>query len=129
MQPDPISSQKRRFAPRADQALASLPNTTPVPPAVAEIVAQYVELARNFRPQGAHYLENHRGHLMFVKPEERPFVSAELIRLTTVTATEQEIRDRIAALFAAGYDEIAIQIVPGQEHAIEDWGKIRRAFA
>ena len=66
---------------------------------------------------------------MFVKPEERPFVTADLIRLTTFAATETEIKDRIAALAAAGYDEIAIQIVPGQEHAIEDWGKIRRAFA
>ena len=55
----------------------------PMPPAVAEAVAGYVELARNFTPQGAHYLENHRGHLMFVKPEERPFVTAELIRRTT----------------------------------------------
>ena len=73
--------------------------------------------------------KHHRGHLMFVKPEERPFVTAELIRLTTITETEKEIEDRIAALFAAGYTEIAVQIVPGQEHALEDWGKIRRAFA
>jgi hypothetical protein len=40
---------------------------------------------RKFTPQGAHYLENHRRHLMFVKPDERPFVTAELIRLTTFT--------------------------------------------
>jgi 5,10-methylenetetrahydromethanopterin reductase len=65
---------------------------------------------------------------LFVKPEERPFVTAELIRLTTITASEKEIKARIAALFAAGYSEIAIKIVPGQEHAIEDWDKIRRAF-
>ncbi len=96
---------------------------------MAETVAGYIELARGFRPQGAHYLENHRGHLMFVKPEERPFVTADLIRLTTFAATERELKERIAALAAAGYGEIAIQIVPGQEHAIEDWGKIRRAFA
>ena len=25
--------------------------------------------------------------------------------------------------------QVAIQILPGQEHAIEDWGRIRRAFA
>jgi 5,10-methylenetetrahydromethanopterin reductase len=100
-----------------------LPNTTPVPPSIASGVAAYVELARGFRPQGAHYLENHRGYLMFVKPEERPFAAAELIRQTTITATEPEIKERIAALFAAGYTEIAIQMVPGQEHAIKDWGK------
>jgi 5,10-methylenetetrahydromethanopterin reductase len=113
----------------ADAALAGLPNTTPVPPAVADSVARYIELARGFRPQGAHYLENHRGHLMFVKLEERPFVTAELIRQTTFTATEKELKERIAALAEAGYSEIAFQIIPGQEHAIEDWGRIRRAFA
>ena len=101
----------------------------PMPPAVDAAVAGYVELARNFTPQGAHYLENHRGHLMFVKPEERPFVTAELIRRTTYTATENELKERFAALAEAGYSEIAIQIVPGQEHAIEDWGRLRRAFA
>jgi 5,10-methylenetetrahydromethanopterin reductase len=101
----------------------------PMPPAVAESVAGYIELARKFTPQGAHYLENHRGHLMFVKPEERRFVTAELIRRTTLTATEKELKERIAALADAGYTEIALQIVPGQEHAIEDWGRVRRAFA
>ncbi len=113
----------------ADAALMGWPAMAAMPPAVAEAVAGYVALARSFRPQGAHYLENHRGHLMFVKPEERPFVTADLIRLTGFAATEKELKDRIGALADAGYSEIAIQIVPGQEHAIEDWGRIRRAFA
>jgi 5,10-methylenetetrahydromethanopterin reductase len=113
----------------ADAALMGLPTIAAIPEQVAETVAGYVELARGFRPQGAHYLENHRGHLMFVKTEERPFVTADLIRLTTFAATEKELKNRIDALALAGYTEIAIQIVPGQEHAIEDWGKIRRAFA
>jgi 5,10-methylenetetrahydromethanopterin reductase len=112
----------------ADATLAGFPNIAPVPPSLADTVAGYVELARRFRPQGAHYLENHRGHLMFVKPEERPFVTAELIRATTLTGTEKEIKERFAALAEAGYSEIAIQIIPGHEHAIEDWGRIRRAF-
>ncbi len=113
----------------ADAALLGWPAIAAVPPAVADTVASYVELARQFRPQGAPYLENHRGHLMFVKPEERPFVTADLIRLTTFAATERELKERFAGLAAAGYREIAIQIIPGQEHAIEDWGRIRRAFA
>ena len=66
---------------------------------------------------------------MFVKPEERPFITAELIRLTTFAATERELKERFARLTDAGYAEVAIQILPGQEHAIEDWGRIRRAFA
>jgi 5,10-methylenetetrahydromethanopterin reductase len=113
----------------ADAALMGWPAIAAIPAALADTVAAYVELARSFRPQGAHYLENHRGHLMFVKPEERPFVTADLIKLTGLAATENELKARIGALADAGYSEIALQIVPGQEHAIEDWGKIRRAFA
>jgi 5,10-methylenetetrahydromethanopterin reductase len=113
----------------ADAVLSGWPTFAPVPAGLADTVAGYVELARKFTPQGAHYLENHRGHLMFVKPEERPFVTAELIRRTTYTATEKELKDRFAALAAVGYSEIAVQIIPGQEHAIEDRGRIRHAFA
>lgn len=113
----------------ADQALGGLPPMATLPPALADTIAGYVELARSFGPQGAHYLENHRGHLMFVKPEERRFVTADLIRATTITGSETEIKATLAGFAAAGYGEVAIQIVPGQEHAIEDWGRIRRAFA
>ena len=112
----------------ADQALAGLPPMATLPEGLSETIAGYVEAARGFRPQGAHYLENHRGHLMFVKPEERRFVTPDLIRATTITGSEGEVRARVAALAAAGFSEIAVQIVPGQEHAIEDWGRIRRAF-
>lgn len=113
----------------ADEALAGLPNTSAVPESVAGDVDGYVELARGFEPAHAPYLMNHRGHLMFVKPEERPFVSAELIRQSSFTATERELKERIGALRDAGYSQFTVQIVPGQEQAIEDWGRLRRAFA
>jgi hypothetical protein len=31
-------------------------------------------------------------------------------------------------LAAAGFNQVVFSIPPGQEHAIEDWGRIRRAF-
>ena len=46
----------------ADAALSGRPSLAPVPEALAETFAGYVELARQFTPQGASYLENHRGH-------------------------------------------------------------------
>jgi len=113
----------------ADEALSGLPNISPVPASCREAVEGYVALARGFEPKDAPYLENHRGHLMFVKPEERPFVTAELIRISSFTATEAELKRRIGDLRDAGYTEFTVQIVPGQEQAIEDWGRIRRAFA
>jgi len=113
----------------ADEALAGMPNSSPPPAAVADAVAGYVALARGFEPADARYLANHRGHLMFVKPEERPFVTAELIRRTTFTGTERDLYGRIEALEQAGYTSFTIQIVPGQEDAIEDWARIKRYFA
>jgi 5,10-methylenetetrahydromethanopterin reductase len=112
----------------ADEALAGQPNTSPVPPVVAEEVAGYVEVARRFEPADARYLTNHRGHLLFVKPEERRFVTSALIRETTFTGTEAALTERLAALRDAGYTQFAVQLVPGQERAIEDWARIMRAL-
>lgn len=112
----------------ADEALSGLPNISPVPESCRAAVEGYVALARGFEPKDAPWLENHRGHLMFVKPEERPFVTGELIRISSFTATEAELKRRIGDLRDAGYTEFTVQIVPGQEQAIEDWGRIMRAF-
>jgi 5,10-methylenetetrahydromethanopterin reductase len=111
----------------ADEALSGLK------PGVAMLktpeIDGYIELMRTFKPDDARYLENHRGHLMYVKPEEKKFVTAKMITETSFTATEGEIRKRIAALRDSGYSQFTMQLVPGQEKAIEDWGRIRKAFA
>ena len=66
---------------------------------------------------------------MFVRPDERPFITAEMIRGTSFTGTEREIDKRGRAACAdAGFSQAVVSIPPGQEHAIEDWGRIRRAF-
>ncbi|HET6305542.1 MAG TPA: LLM class flavin-dependent oxidoreductase [Rhodopila sp.] len=113
----------------ADEALAGLPNTSPVPPELAEPVAGYIQLARRFEPADARYLTNHRGHLMAVKPLERRFVTAEMIRRTTFTGTEADLRERIGALRDGGYTQFTVQLVPGQEAAVEDWARVKAAFS
>jgi 5,10-methylenetetrahydromethanopterin reductase len=95
---------------------------------IRDEVDGYLELARHFEPPDARYLFNHRGHFVFVKPEEKKFISAELIRRTTFTATEQELTQRIEALHSAGWNQIVIPIVPGQEAALEDWARVKAAF-
>jgi 5,10-methylenetetrahydromethanopterin reductase len=111
----------------ADEALVGLK------PGVAMLrtpeIDGYIELMRGFQPADARYLENHRGHLMYVKPEEKRFVTAKMIAETSFTASEAEIRRRIDELRAAGYTQFTIQLVPGQEAAISDWARIRKAFA
>jgi 5,10-methylenetetrahydromethanopterin reductase len=112
----------------ADQALSGLRNSAPLPPQFRDMTAKYVEMVRGYGPQGAYYLSNHRGHLMFVRPDERPYLTAELISHATWTATAPELIERIAAVETAGFNQIVFSILPGQEHAVEDWGRIRRAF-
>ncbi|HEY8288585.1 MAG TPA: LLM class flavin-dependent oxidoreductase [Acetobacteraceae bacterium] len=112
----------------ADLDMEGWKNTSPVPPSVEPLVNGYVAMARTFEPADARYLTNHRGHFVFVKPEERQFVNADLIRSTTFTAGEQELKQRIEALRGAGWSQIVIAVTPGDERAIEDWARIKRAF-
>ena len=112
----------------ADTALAGHPTPLAMRPEFAPSVEAYVAHARNFKPADAYYLSNHHGHLMFVRPDERPFITAEMIRQTSFIGTVADLTQRVAALADAGFNQVVFSIPPGQEHAIEDWGRIRRAF-
>ncbi|MFL5282220.1 MAG: LLM class flavin-dependent oxidoreductase [Rhodopila sp.] len=112
----------------ADTALAGYPTPLAMRPEFAEQVEAYIAHARSFQPANAYYLANHQGHLMFVRPDERPFITADMIRKTSFTGTEREIKARLEGLQAAGFTQVVISIPPGQEPMIEDWGRIRRAF-
>ena len=112
----------------ADLDMEGWKNSSEVPPSTQASIDGYVAVARGFEPSDARYLMNHRGHFLFVKPEERPFVTAELIRRTTFTAPEQELTQRVEALRDAGWKQLVFPITPGEEDAIEDWARIARAF-
>jgi 5,10-methylenetetrahydromethanopterin reductase len=112
----------------ADTELAGYPSPLAMRPEFAAAVAGYVEHARNFEPRDAYYLSNHRGHLMFVRPDERAFLTAEMIRGTSFVGTLPDLTRRVGGLRDAGFDQVVFSIPPGQEHAIEDWGRLRRAF-
>ncbi|HET7883997.1 MAG TPA: LLM class flavin-dependent oxidoreductase [Acetobacteraceae bacterium] len=112
----------------ADTALAGHPTPLAMRPEFAASAEAYVAHARNFQPPEAYYLANHRGHLMFVRPDERPFITAEMIRRTSFVGTLAEVTRRVGALADSGFTQVVFSIPPGQEHAIEDWGRVRRAF-
>jgi 5,10-methylenetetrahydromethanopterin reductase len=112
----------------ADVDMEGWLNTSPVPDSVKHVLQGYVEAARKFEPANARYLMNHTGHCVAIKPEENRFVTAELIRQTTFTGQEQHIKQRIEAMRDGGLSQLVIPIVPGHEAAVEDWGRIARAF-
>jgi 5,10-methylenetetrahydromethanopterin reductase len=111
----------------ADTVLAGHPAPLAMRPEFAASAEAYVAHARGF-DSAAYYLSNHRGHLMFVRPDERPFITAEMVRRTSFIGTAADLTRRIGALADAGFGQVVFSIPPGQEHAVEDWGRIRRAF-
>jgi 5,10-methylenetetrahydromethanopterin reductase len=96
----------------------------PMPPQLAPLVERYREVYSRYEPADARYLSNHRGHLMFLRPEEQPFCTADLIRSTTFTATQTELRERIRALAALGYNHFAVHIRHRQPQMLEEWADV-----
>jgi 5,10-methylenetetrahydromethanopterin reductase len=112
-----------------DEVTMGLPNSGKLPDWLADLTQRYIQTAAGFEPEEpARYLVNHRGHLMFVRDEERPFITAALIRHTSWTGTQAELIEQIGQLRDAGYHQFTIQLIPGAENAIEDWAKIKAAF-
>lgn len=95
-----------------------------LPPDLRPALEAYRRLHETYEPADARYLELHRGHLMRLRPEEERFVTPELIALATFTGSRDQLRDRVRLLAAAGYDQLAVQLVPGHEQAIEDWAEV-----
>lgn len=93
-------------------------------PALQELFTEYRALYETYTPPDARYLTLHRGHLMFVRPDEDRFATADVMRTFTSTGTAAEQRDRIRRLKEAGYDEFVVQVTPGQEEMLDDWTRV-----
>lgn len=87
---------------------------------LSNLIAAYLEQHDKFQPEDARYLQNHRGHLMFVRPEET-HITPELVKATSMSGTKAELVDRLREVKAQGYQQITVQLVHGHETAIEDW--------
>jgi 5,10-methylenetetrahydromethanopterin reductase len=92
----------------------------PLPPEFHPLLERYRQIYRGYEPADARYLSNHRGHLMFLRPEEHEVCTAELIRATTFTASRDELRERIRALAVAGFSHLGIMIRHGHPQMLED---------
>lgn len=95
-----------------------------IPPALAPLVEQYRKIYERYEPADARYLENHRGHLMFLRPEEHQVCTAELIRAVTITGTRSALRERLRELQAAGYTDFSIHIRHGHPAMLEEWAEV-----
>ena len=96
----------------------------PLPPHLAPLLERYKAIHRGYEPADARYLTNHRGHLMYLKPEEQQFCTPELIRFTTWTAPKAELRERLRELSRVGYSHFGVNIGYRAEGKLEEWAEV-----
>jgi 5,10-methylenetetrahydromethanopterin reductase len=92
-----------------------------LPPQLAPLVERYREIWRGYQPEDARYLTNHKGHLMYLRPEEHEVCTGELIRLTTLTATKAELVERVREMKHAGFSHFAVEMGWRHPEVLEDW--------
>ena len=96
----------------------------PMPRELAPLLERYRPIYLKYEPADARYLSNHRGHLMFLRPEEHEVCTADLIRTLTFTGPRAELQARIRELGAAGYNHFAISIRHGHPEMLEEWVEV-----
>ena len=96
----------------------------PIPPQLAPLLERYREIYLGYEPADARYLSNHRGHLMFLRPEEHAICTAELIRATTFTGTRAELRAQLRELRRAGFGQVGVTIRHGRPEMLEEWADV-----
>jgi 5,10-methylenetetrahydromethanopterin reductase len=69
-------------------------------------------------------MENHRGHLMFLRPEEEALCTAELIKMITLTGTKSYLREQLKGYKEAGIDQVSMQIRNNHPEMIEEWAEL-----
>ncbi|MBF6568956.1 MAG: LLM class flavin-dependent oxidoreductase [Candidatus Binataceae bacterium] len=96
----------------------------PVPPAFEPAVKAYRKIYDSYQPADARYLSNHRGHLMFLRPDEQALCSADMIKAFTFTGTKADLQDRLRGLREAGCTQVSVQIRHGQPQMLEEWADL-----
>jgi 5,10-methylenetetrahydromethanopterin reductase len=95
-----------------------------VPPSLTPLLERYRQIYEAYEPADARYLSNHRGHLMFLRPEEHEVCTADLIRTLTFTGPRPELQERIRELRDAGFTHFAVHIRHGHPEMLEEWADV-----
>ena len=94
------------------------------PPFLAPILDKYREIYRKYEPADARYLANHRGHLMYLRPEEEALCSGEFIKGATWTATKAELIERMSELKAIGYQNLCVEMGYRHPEKLQEWAEV-----
>lgn len=89
-----------------------------------EAFEAYRKTYNSYEPADARYITNHRGHLMFVRPDET-HLTGEIIKALTMTGTKPELVERLRGLKDLGYHQVQFHVAPGHENEMmERWAEV-----
>jgi alkanesulfonate monooxygenase SsuD/methylene tetrahydromethanopterin reductase-like flavin-dependent oxidoreductase (luciferase family) len=98
-----------------DLGASSADPRTPEP--VRRATEAYAEMAAGMR-QDAPWIENHRGHSVFVRPEEESLLDGDLLQAVCQIGRPEELIQEICDLEEAGVDQVIWQCIPGFEREV-----------
>ena len=75
-------------------------------------------------PEHRRHMYNHRGHLMFLRDDEKFLVTESLIKRLTFTGEKADLQERVKQLDEGGYNQFTIQLVEHHESALEEWAEV-----
>jgi 5,10-methylenetetrahydromethanopterin reductase len=96
----------------------------PMPPQFQPLVDRYKQIYESYQPEDARYLTNHKGHLMYLRPEEHEVCTGDLIKATTMTCTKAEMQERIREMAKVGVTHFAPQVTDRDPDVLEDWFEV-----
>jgi 5,10-methylenetetrahydromethanopterin reductase len=91
---------------------------------LGEALEKYRRLYDSYTPKDAKYLAVHRGHVLYLREDEEHIITDDLLRMFTLTGTEDEIVAEVRRLGEAGYSQVTLQMTPGTEKdAMPRWAR------
>jgi 5,10-methylenetetrahydromethanopterin reductase len=91
------------------------------PPFLKPLLDRYRAIYEAYQPADARYLSNHRGHLMYLRPEEEALCSGDFIRAATWTATQAELREKMRELRSIGYQQLCVEMGYRHPEKLGEW--------
>ena len=95
-----------------------------VPPPLKPAFERYKQIYEGYQPADARYMSNHRGHLMFLRPEEKDLLTPEIIKTFSAVGPKEFLRDKLRELKAQGFDHCTIGIRYGHPEMVEEWADV-----
>lgn len=95
-----------------------------MPEHLTKTYEEYRELYLSYAPEDERHLDLHRGHLMFLRPDEEHLITGDLIRAMTFTGHKDELVDRVRTFRDLGVSEFSAHITYNQPQMVEDWADL-----